>query len=100
MENGPSGEELKGAEQLSKIRASLNAAYNWPCDYMFKFILPNQPEAIDEVLSHFPAFSACKRRESSGGKYISLTITEMVDGPDRIFTCYAAVSALEGVMAL
>lgn len=87
-------------ERLEQLRASLNAEYDWPVDYMFKFIMPNKPEVIEQVLAHFPKAMDCKRRASSGGKYISLTISENVDGPDLIFSRYTAVSSIQGVMAL
>lgn len=87
-------------DKLAKIRASLNARYNWPCSYMFKFIAPNDPEVVAEILTHFPGHTDCKDRLSSGGKYISLTIHEVVQGPDCIFSRYSCASNIKGVLAL
>ncbi len=39
-------------------------------------------------------------RESSGGKYTSLTIKEMMMDADTIFSRYEAVGKIEGIISL
>lgn len=85
---------------LEGLRKQLDAHHAWPSEYMFKFIAPNVPERVDAVLAVFPAEVKVDRRESGGGKYVSLTIREVVMDADGVFARYRAVSAIGGIFAL
>ena len=40
--------------QLDKLREALEKETHWPQKFMYKFIVPNQPEKIEEVKKLFP----------------------------------------------
>ena len=87
-------------DQLAGLRARLDAHHDWPSEYMFKFIAPNQPEKIEAILVIFPAEVRLERKTSGGGKYISLTIHEVVSNADAVFHRYQTVQAIGGIFAL
>ena len=85
---------------LEGLRKRLDEHHDWPSEYMFKFIAPNLPERVEAVLGVFPADVRVERRESGGGKYIALTIREVVHDADGVFDRYRAVHAIGGIFAL
>lgn len=82
------------------LRAQLDAHHDWPSEYMFKFIAPNLADRIEAVLGVFPDDVRVERKSSGGGKYVSLTIWETVDGADAVFDRYEAVGRIGGIFAL
>ena len=87
-------------DELAGLRARLDAHHNWPSEYMFKFIAPNLPKKVDSILAIFPPEVRVERKTSGGGKYISLTIHEVVANADAVFHRYQTVQALGGIFAL
>lgn len=87
-------------DRLSGLRAQLDAHHTWPSEYMFKFIAPNQPEKIEAVLAEFPDDVDVKRKSSGGGKYVALTVREVVPSADVIFERYQAVSDVGNILSL
>ena len=85
---------------LDGLREKLNAHHNWPSEYMFKFIAPNEAEKTEAIIAVFPPEVTIDRKISGGGKYISLTIREVVSDADGVFTRYTAVHAIGGIFAL
>ena len=67
---------------------------------MFKFISPNTPERVEAILAVFPAGVSVERRLSGGGKYISLTIREVMGNADAVFARYREVQDIGGIFAL
>ena len=67
---------------------------------MFKFIAPNTMEVVQAVIAVFPADVTVDRRMSGGGKYVALTIREVVTSADGVFERYRAVHAIGGIFAL
>jgi putative lipoic acid-binding regulatory protein len=87
-------------DDLAGLRARLDAHHDWPSEYMFKFIAPNLPEKVDAILGMFPGEVRVERKTSGGGKYIALTIHEVVSNADAVFHRYQTVQALGGIFAL
>jgi len=85
---------------LDGLRKRLDEHHDWPSEYMFKFIAPNRPEVVDAVLAVFPVEVHVERRLSGGGKYIALTIREVVADADAVFDRYRTVTAIGGIFAL
>jgi putative lipoic acid-binding regulatory protein len=82
------------------LRKQLDEHHDWPSEYMFKFIAPNLADQVEAVLSVFPTDVRVDRRESGGGKYIALTIREVMDNAEGVFDRYRAVHAIGGIFAL
>lgn len=87
-------------EQELKLRMQLDKMHNWPDVYMFKFVLPKDQAKIDELLSHFTEKADITQRESSTGKYISVTIKEVMLSTDAVVERYRSINNIEGLLSL
>jgi len=87
-------------EQIQRLRDKLNEIHIWPSIFMFKFILPSDPERIAKLKLIFGESAEIKERLSSNGKYTSLTIREMMMDADAIFVRYMMASEIEGIISL
>lgn len=87
------------AEELNfeSFRERLENEYEWPSLYTFKFIVPKDQE--DAVMELFPKVEV-STKESSGGKYISLTARLMANSSDTIISVYEKAQHIEGLIAL
>lgn len=87
-------------EQFEKLREQLNKEKEWPIIYMFKFIIPADNRKIALVESKFSEEAVITQKESSTGKYISITIKEVMLNADSIISKYKEMEGIEGLMAL
>lgn len=87
-------------EQIQRLRDRLNEIHTWPSIFMFKFILPSDPERIAKLKLIFGESAEIKERLSANGKYTSLTIREMMMDADAIFVRYMMASEIEGIISL
>ena len=72
----------------------------WPNVYLFKFIIPNNPEAIAKTSALFDDAVDLKLQPSKTGKYVSVNAKEMMLDVDSIIDKYNKSSSIEGLMAL
>ena len=87
-------------EQYDKLRELLNKEGNWPILYMFKFIIPADNRKIALVESKFSDEATITQKESSNGKYISITVKEVMLNADSIIEKYKEMEGIEGLMAI
>jgi uncharacterized protein len=88
------------AENRERLRQRLDQAHQWPGVYRFKFILEPDARRLEKILALFPEEAEVLRKYSSGGKYLSLTINEVLMDADQVIDRYEKVSEVEGVIAL
>ena len=86
-------------EQFDKLRDLLNKENNWPTVYMFKFIVPADNKKIALVESKFSDEAIILHKESTNGKYFSITIKEVMLNADSIIVKYKEMEGIEGLMA-
>ncbi|HQV99838.1 MAG TPA: DUF493 domain-containing protein [Bacteroidia bacterium] len=86
-------------EQFESLRVELNRTKNWPLVYMFKFIFPADSKKQALVESKFSDDSVISQNTSANGKYISITVKEVMLDADSIINKYIEVSEIEGVMS-
>ncbi len=79
------------------LRAKLDQYYSWPSLYIFKFIVPK--EKVGDVTKLFPKHES-SLKNSTNGKYTSVTVQMMVPSSEAVIEVYSAVSAIEGIVAL
>jgi len=72
----------------------------WPSTYMFKFILPNDNESITRLLNIFGTANKQQMQNSRNGKYVSITIEELMLSADDVIEKYEKAAQLKGVMSL
>lgn len=87
-------------EQFEKLRELLNKENNWPMVYMFKFIVPADNQKIALVEAKFSDEAIILHKESSNGKYFSITVKEVMLNADSIVSKYKEMDGIEGLMAL
>lgn len=87
-------------EQFEKLREQLNKEKDWPTIYMFKFIIPADNRKIALVESKFSDEAIITQKESSTGKYMSITIKEAMLTADSIIDKYKEMEGIEGLIAL
>ena len=87
-------------ETKDRLRQRLNDVHEWPSVYMFKFIFePDQPR-LDSIMTLFPAEVEMLRKYSTGGKYLSLTVREVMMSADEVVDRYNRASEIQGVIIL
>ncbi len=87
-------------EQFEKLRVQLLLEKEWPTIYMFKFIIPADNRKIALVESKFSDEAVITQKESSNGKYISITIKEVMLDANSIISKYKEMEGIEGLLSL
>lgn len=74
---------------------------SWPSDYLYKFIIPTDPEKSAQINKIFDNTGAViQSKKSKNGKYTSISINVQMKGPDAVIEKYKEVSKVEGVISL
>lgn len=79
------------------FREKLESQHVFPGDYNFKFIVPKQKR--EEILSLLPDFQI-SFKESSNGKYISITAVAKLENSQEVLDFYTKAHQIEGCIAL
>lgn len=87
-------------EQFEKLREQLSKEKDWPNIYMFKFIIPSDNRKIALVEAKFSDEAIITQKESSTGKYISITVKEVMLSAESIIDKYKEMEGIEGLIAL
>ncbi len=84
-------------EKLDNLQAVLEATEVWPCQYMFKFIVPvDNHEYLIELVGDAEVIL----KPSKKGNYMSVTIKKMLQTPEEVIKIYVKVSSVEGIISL
>lgn len=85
----------------NKLNKQLEEHHNFPEDYTFKFIMENNQEKLTEIFKVFDQTkNTVSARESSNGKYTSITITAFVLDANQVIALYKEVGKIEGIIML
>lgn len=88
-------------EFYERLRGQLEGDTEWPASYLFKFIVPANLEKIAEVGAVYDGTDAkITTRDSSKGKYTSVSVLVTMESPDDVIEKYLEVSKVEGVISL
>lgn len=88
---------MKDNESLDSFRSSLNANYDWPCIFPFKFIVPkDQAQTVLDLFADDPV----KANASSGGRFIACTMEMHMHSCDEVIAIYQRVAQVPGVISL
>jgi uncharacterized protein len=91
---------MSGEEWKERLREKLDQVHEWPSVYMFKFIFEPDQQRLDAVMALFPAESEKLRKYSSAGKYLSLTVKEVMMSADEVVQRYVRAAQIPGVIVL
>lgn len=102
--SNPSGLLLQSTmlseEAKDKLRQTLEKVHEWPAVYMYKFIFEPDQERLEAVLALFPEESEILRKYSAGGKYLAITVKEVMISADEVVKRYDRASEISGVITL
>ncbi len=79
-------------EFYQSLKAQLEDGFVWPHLYLYKFIIPASDEQIAEIENIFDNEQAkISLKESSKGKYVSVSIRVMMQSPDHVIEKYREI---------
>ena len=90
-------------EFYAKLRKRLKKTSDWPSEYLYKFIVPSSDKAnLDKLISIFDNLGAViSTKQSSKGKYTSVSINVTLKSPDIVIEKYKQVGeGIENVISL
>lgn len=87
-------------DAFEKARTILWAQQKWPGPYLFKFIVPNDKEKLDQVRKLFQSEEQITYRTSRDIKYISLSCQQQMLNPDEVLAVYKKAGEIERVISL
>lgn len=84
---------------FEKLRLQLEKE-EWPSIYMFKFIIPNDPEKIAKVSALFDDGVELRMQPSTSKTYVSITGKELMIDADSVIDRYVKAAEIDGLIAL
>ncbi|HLS95480.1 MAG TPA: DUF493 family protein [Sphingobacterium sp.] len=97
----PDNEGNSQADFYDNFRVKLNSVEQFPAMYTFKFIVKAADEKLALVKGVFQhPSSKFSEKESSGGKYRSITVETFVNNAEEVIDYYKKVSKIESVIML
>ena len=79
------------------FRDQLDQEYNWPTDYLFKFIVPVTQES--ELLKIFEGLPI-STKYSKNKNYISITCKVLVNSSEEVIKIYKEAYVIKGIISL
>ena len=83
--------------QFEKFKELLDREHVWPDTYAFKFIVKKTELEYARSLFTQEDLSV---RESESGKWVSLTLTKVMDSSEDVMDLYKKASVIPGLIAL
>lgn len=87
-------------ETKDRLRQRLDEVHTWPSVYLFKLVFEPDQERLDKVLALFPPESEVLRKYSSSGRYLSISVKEVMMSSDEVVARYDKASEIPGVIVL
>ena len=87
-------------DKFADLKKKLDETLTYPSVYMFKFILPADNRTIALVENMFGGEAEIYTKESGKGKYISITVKEVMMNTDEIIVIYKKAGKIPGVMLM
>ena len=82
---------------VQQFKENLEANHDFPCNYMFKFIVPlNKKEALINLLPKV----AFKIKTSATNKFVSITLSMEMESSDSVIDIYNQAYQIEGIIAI
>lgn len=92
----------KNSEEFyERLKKELEDSTIWPAEYLFKFIVPSQPEKVKEIENAFDQMGAViETTQSKTGKYTSVSINVRMASAQAVIDKYIEMSSIEGIISL
>ena len=93
--------DKKTEEFYERLKVELDNSNTWPAEYLFKFIVPSDPDKIKKVQEAFDCLGAViKTTKSKTGKFTSISVDVQMKSAQEIIDKYQQVSTVEGIISL
>jgi putative lipoic acid-binding regulatory protein len=93
--------DSKSEEFYERLKQELVNSTTWPAEYLYKFIVPSQPEKILEIENAFDQMGAViETTQSKTGKYTSVSINVRMGSAQLVIDKYVELSGIEGIISL
>ncbi len=88
---------MSGENDHAAFKQKLDENHDWPCVYLFKFIVPvAKKDAFNTI---FPV-EDLTFKSSKGGKYVSVTANVYMQSSDEVISIYEKAYKVEGIISL
>lgn len=87
------------SDTFAKLKEQLDLQ-EWPDVFLFKFIIPNAPEPLAKTTALFDETADIKLHTSKNGKYVSISVKEMMLDTNSIIDKYEKATLIKGLIAL
>jgi putative lipoic acid-binding regulatory protein len=94
------GNKIDRTKFYADLKEKLEKQHSFPTLYMFKFIVPNDNHKLALVEALFGEEAQVTIRESSKGKFVSVTGKEEMVDVDSIIDRYQKAEKIEGIVSL
>ncbi|MGJ8593138.1 MAG: DUF493 family protein [Aquaticitalea sp.] len=94
--------EQNPEEFYKKLKDQLYDTALWPSEYLYKFIVPTDPDKITTIESLFDNLGAViTTKESKNGNYTSVSVNVRMKNPEAVIEKYQEIAEkVEGVISL
>lgn len=89
---------MPASTSTHEFKQRLDEHHQWPCTYMFKFIVPQ--DQTQKILNLFESRDELRTRPSRHGRYMSVTAKCTVSSSEEVVAVYQAAAQVEGVISL
>lgn len=88
-------------EFFEKLTKRLENTTEFPAEYLYKFIVPNQAQKIEQLKEIFKGKSAeITLKDSSAGKYTAVSVRLNVQNPEEVIHFYKEAAKVDGIVSL
>lgn len=92
---------VSSEEFYKNFKEKLTEMYQFPTEYLFKFIIPNDQEKQAEIFRVFDGLKyTITERDSKNGKYTAVNVNTAVADADQIVDIYQEVAKIKDVIML
>jgi putative lipoic acid-binding regulatory protein len=88
---------MMNEESLRSLQAKLDECHQWPCRFMFKFIVPQEKSG---ELTVFFADRPFTTRPSKNGRYVSFTAELEMQSSGEVIALYREAGKIEGIISM
>lgn len=85
------------SDKREQFKEALDAHHQWPCPYVYKFIMPT--ENFPQFTELFPN-EKLDTRQSKSGKYTSATMISNMCSSEEVMEVYEKAAQIPGLMSL
>ncbi|MGQ8338794.1 DUF493 family protein [Sunxiuqinia sp. A32] len=87
-------------DTYKNLRYRLMETEEWPLEYMFKFITPNNGGKVEQIKAILPDHGKISFKHTSNLKHVAITCVAVMEDADQIIEVTEKVGRIEEVIIL